>query len=213
VAQSRGASTRGREAPRWWGVAAVLHHPGETHTGEGMAGGSEQCPLRRSPSATWTRASVIGGPASKGSAAVGAFASPAMPSRLRVGLWDPPRWGPSPPWWSRHLPATPARVTIIKDYAGRYFASFVVAAERPQPELTSKAVGSDLGLASPVVTCDGEKIAPPRFCAPPCNGSGDCNGTSAGLQSWKQGQAPGGSVARQGLGQASRLSPISSAPD
>ncbi|MYI71867.1 MAG: IS200/IS605 family element transposase accessory protein TnpB [Synechococcus sp. SB0673_bin_10] len=65
--------------------------------------------------------------------------------------------------WSRPLPATPGSVTLTKDCAGRYFASFVVEVERSKPEPNGKAVGVDLGLESLAVTSDGEKIAPPRF--------------------------------------------------
>ena len=65
--------------------------------------------------------------------------------------------------WSRDLPATPSSVTIIKDCAGRYFASFVVEVGRTQLPPNGKAVGVDLGLASLAVTSDGEKLAPPKF--------------------------------------------------
>ncbi|MXW11508.1 MAG: IS200/IS605 family element transposase accessory protein TnpB [Synechococcus sp. SB0662_bin_45] len=65
--------------------------------------------------------------------------------------------------WSRDLPATPSSVTIIKDCAGRYCASFVVEVERPKLPASSKTVGIDLGLASLAVTSEGEKIAPPKF--------------------------------------------------
>ena len=73
------------------------------------------------------------------------------------------RVGSIPIVWSRPLPAVPGSVTIIKDCAGRYVASFVVAVERPQLEPNGKAVGLDLGLASLAVTSDGVKIAPPTF--------------------------------------------------
>ena len=71
--------------------------------------------------------------------------------------------GSIPITWSRDLPATPSSVTIIKDGAGRHFASFVVQVERPQLESNGKAVGIDLGGAALTVTSDGEKIAPPQF--------------------------------------------------
>ncbi len=65
--------------------------------------------------------------------------------------------------WSRRLPAEPSSVTVIKDAAGRYFASFVVEAS-PQPLApSSSAVGIDLGLAHFAVLSDGRKIASPRF--------------------------------------------------
>jgi IS605 OrfB family transposase len=55
-------------------------------------------------------------------------------------------------------------VTIIKDAAGRYFASFVVRAgscEAP-PETTAE-VGIDLGLTHFAVLSDGQKITAPQF--------------------------------------------------
>jgi putative transposase len=73
--------------------------------------------------------------------------------------------GTVPIEWSRDLPSDPSSVTVIRDASGRYFASFVVEVEvepTPLPN-NGKAVGIDLGLASLVVTSDGEKIAPPKF--------------------------------------------------
>ena len=65
--------------------------------------------------------------------------------------------------WSRPLPAVPSSVTIIKDCAGWYVASFVVAVEREPLPPNGKAVGVDPGLASLAVTGDGVEIAPPTF--------------------------------------------------
>lgn len=65
--------------------------------------------------------------------------------------------------WSRRLPSDPSSVTVVKDAAGRYFASFVVeAADEPLPD-TSAEVGIDLGLTHFAVLSDGRKIANPRF--------------------------------------------------
>ena len=65
--------------------------------------------------------------------------------------------------WSRDLPAAPSSVTVIRDAAGRFFASFVVEVKaRPLPE-TSTECGIDLGLGHFVVMDDGTKIASPRF--------------------------------------------------
>lgn len=65
--------------------------------------------------------------------------------------------------WSRELPAPPSSVTIIRDAAGRYFASFVVAApDDPLPAVDTE-VGIDLGLAHFAVLSDGTKVAAPRF--------------------------------------------------
>ena len=65
--------------------------------------------------------------------------------------------------WSRNLPSTPSTVTVVKDAADRYFASFVVATgDEPLPE-TSGAVGIDLGLSHFAILSDGTKIDSPRF--------------------------------------------------
>ncbi|MFD9406267.1 RNA-guided endonuclease InsQ/TnpB family protein [Streptomyces sp. NPDC059989] len=65
--------------------------------------------------------------------------------------------------WSRPLPATPTSLTIVKDSAGRYFASFVVdAAPDLLPDLDSE-VGIDLGLATFATLSDGTKISSPKF--------------------------------------------------
>ncbi|KUL20652.1 RNA-guided endonuclease InsQ/TnpB family protein [Streptomyces regalis] len=80
--------------------------------------------------------------------------------------------------WSRELPVTPSSVTVIRDAAGRYFASFVIDTDpgtdqtrwdEPEPDA---AIGIDLGLTLPqtpsggtpiAVLSDGTKIEPPRF--------------------------------------------------
>lgn len=66
--------------------------------------------------------------------------------------------------WSRSLPSTPSTVTVVKDSAGRYFASFVVATgpEEILPQAPVE-VGIDLGLGHFAVLSDGTKIDSPRF--------------------------------------------------
>ncbi|MGC5015800.1 RNA-guided endonuclease InsQ/TnpB family protein [Streptosporangium sp. DT93] len=65
--------------------------------------------------------------------------------------------------WSRALPSEPSSVTVIKDAAGRYFASFVVETpDEPLREVASE-VGIDLGLTHFAVTSDGRKISNPRI--------------------------------------------------
>ncbi|GAA5017907.1 hypothetical protein GCM10023335_44960 [Streptomyces siamensis] len=66
--------------------------------------------------------------------------------------------------WSRSLPAVPSTVTVIKDAAGRYFASFVVETDPCEvlPE-TMPEVGIDLGLSHFAILSDGTKIDSPRF--------------------------------------------------
>jgi putative transposase len=66
--------------------------------------------------------------------------------------------------WSRSLPSDPSSVTVVKDAAGRYFASFVVqtGANEVLPE-TTPDVGIDLGLTHFAVFSDGRKITAPKF--------------------------------------------------
>ncbi|XVQ83249.1 RNA-guided endonuclease InsQ/TnpB family protein [Microbispora siamensis] len=65
--------------------------------------------------------------------------------------------------WSRALPVEPSSVTVVKDAAGRYFASFVVeVAEQPRPQVEPEA-GIDLGLTAFAVLSNGRKIGSPRF--------------------------------------------------
>ncbi|WP_371549958.1 transposase [Streptomyces sp. NBC_00554] len=69
--------------------------------------------------------------------------------------------------WSRRLPATPSSVTVVKDSAGRYFASFVIdtapATDATRMPVTDRTVGIDLGLTHFAVLSDGTKIDSPRF--------------------------------------------------
>lgn len=69
--------------------------------------------------------------------------------------------------WSRTLPTTPTSVTVIKDAAGRYFASFVIdtdaAADADRMPETENTIGIDLGLTHFAVLSDGTKIDSPRF--------------------------------------------------
>lgn len=75
-----------------------------------------------------------------------------------------PKIGDVPVKWSRDLPSPPSSVTVVKDAAGRYFASFVVETDASEvlPE-TVPEVGIDLGLSHFAVLSDGTKIANPRF--------------------------------------------------
>ena len=65
--------------------------------------------------------------------------------------------------WSRALPSVPSSVTVIKEADGRYYASFVVERGVTPLPVCGPEVGIDLGLASLIVTSDGEVIANPRF--------------------------------------------------
>ncbi|MGQ4647157.1 RNA-guided endonuclease TnpB family protein [Lyngbya aestuarii] len=66
--------------------------------------------------------------------------------------------------WSRQLPAAPSSVSIVKDAAGRYFASFVVEIEPESLPKTDTSVGIDIDLGiTTFATLDaGEKIKAPK---------------------------------------------------
>jgi putative transposase len=55
-------------------------------------------------------------------------------------------------------------VTVIRDAAGRYFASFVVqtAQDETLPPVASE-IGIDLGLTHFAVLSDGTKVTAPKF--------------------------------------------------
>ncbi len=74
-----------------------------------------------------------------------------------------PKVGDVPVRWSRPLPSEPSSVTVIKDAAGRYFASFVVETEPGALPEAQPRVGIDLGLKHFAVLSDGRKITAPRF--------------------------------------------------
>ncbi|MEV2224232.1 transposase [Nocardia vinacea] len=65
--------------------------------------------------------------------------------------------------WSRKLPSVPSSVTIIRDAAGRYFASFVVQVDSEPLPVADSEVGIDLGLATFAVLSDGKVIESPKF--------------------------------------------------
>ena len=74
-----------------------------------------------------------------------------------------PKIGDVPVRWSRSLPSAPSSVTVIKDSAGRYFASFVIETGPAALPETEPVIGIDLGLTHFAVLSDGRKIASPRF--------------------------------------------------
>ena len=74
-----------------------------------------------------------------------------------------PKIGDVPVRWSRPLPSEPSTVTVIRDSAGRYFASFVVSAGPGALPETGPVTGIDLGLKHFAVLSDGRKVASPRF--------------------------------------------------
>jgi putative transposase len=79
--------------------------------------------------------------------------------RLRL-----PKIGDLPVRWSRALPADPSSVTVVRDAAGRYFASFVVQTGEDEtlPPIQSE-IGIDLGLTHFAVMSDGTKVTAPKF--------------------------------------------------
>jgi len=74
-----------------------------------------------------------------------------------------PKIGDVPVRWSRALPSEPSSVTVIRDCAGRYFASFVIWARPGALPGTEPVIGIDLGLKHFAVLSDGRKIESPRF--------------------------------------------------
>ncbi|MEV5514591.1 RNA-guided endonuclease TnpB family protein [Streptomyces flaveolus] len=74
-----------------------------------------------------------------------------------------PKVGDVPVRWSRSLPCVPSTVTVVKDSAGRYFASFVVETGPKTLPATDSVVGIDLGLSHFAILSDGTKIDSPRF--------------------------------------------------
>jgi putative transposase len=74
-----------------------------------------------------------------------------------------PKIGDVPVQWSRPLPSEPSSVTVIKDSAGRYFASFVVETGPSTLPVAEPVMGIDLGLGHFAVLSDGRKITAPRF--------------------------------------------------
>ena len=87
-------------------------------------------------------------------------------ARFRVtagGKLRLPKIGDVPVRWSRQLPSVPSSVTVVKDPAGRYLASFVVQVGPNALAETEPVIGIDLGLTHFAVLSDGRKIASPRF--------------------------------------------------
>ncbi|MGE5134091.1 MAG: RNA-guided endonuclease InsQ/TnpB family protein [Gemmatimonadota bacterium] len=87
-------------------------------------------------------------------------------ARFRVlanGKLRLPKVGDVPVRWSRPLPCEPSSVTIIKDSAGRYFASFVIDTGPCALPEAEPVIGIDLGLKHFAVLSDGRKVTAPRF--------------------------------------------------
>jgi putative transposase len=91
------------------------------------------------------------------------FTANARFSVLPNGKLRLPKIGEVPVRWSRDLPSAPSSVTVVKDPAGRYFASFVIETEPGILPEVEPTVGIDLGLIWFAVLSDGRKITAPRF--------------------------------------------------
>jgi transposase len=77
-----------------------------------------------------------------------------------------PKIGDVPVRWSRDLPSAPSSVTVIKDAAGRYFASFVVQIVPGTPREAEPVIGIDLGLTHFAVLSRRPQDRLPAFPAP-----------------------------------------------
>ncbi|WP_372511118.1 RNA-guided endonuclease InsQ/TnpB family protein [Streptomyces cylindrosporus] len=95
------------------------------------------------------------------------FTANARWSLTACGKLNLPKIGEVKVRWSRTLPTEPSSVTVVKDAAGRFFASFVIDtdphADTERMSETDQSVGIDLGLAHFAVLSDGTKIDSPRF--------------------------------------------------
>ncbi|MDX3521963.1 RNA-guided endonuclease TnpB family protein [Streptomyces scabiei] len=95
------------------------------------------------------------------------FTANALWSITGSGRLNLPKIGAVKVKWSRTLPATPSSVTVVKDAAGRFFASFVIdtdpAADAARMPESDRTIGIDLGLTHFAVLSDGTKIDSPRF--------------------------------------------------
>ena len=64
--------------------------------------------------------------------------------------------------WSKPLASQPTSLTIIKDSANRYFASFVVETSVDYLPKTDNSIGIDLGISTFATLSNGEKINAPK---------------------------------------------------
>ncbi|MBE9041557.1 transposase [Oscillatoriales cyanobacterium LEGE 11467] len=65
--------------------------------------------------------------------------------------------------WSRELPKTPSSVTIVKNTAGQYHASFVVEIEPKSVEPIRESIGIDLGIKTFAFPSVGGPINAPSY--------------------------------------------------
>jgi len=67
------------------------------------------------------------------------------------------------PIWSRKLLSEPSAVTVIKDYANRYFLSFVVDIKPVNLTPINLSIGIDLGLKTFAVFSEGTQVKSPDY--------------------------------------------------
>ena len=65
--------------------------------------------------------------------------------------------------WSRKLPSEPSSVTVIKNTAGQYFASFVVEIQQKSVGPIRSSIGVDLGIKTFAFPSVGEPIKAPNY--------------------------------------------------
>ncbi|KAA3643795.1 MAG: transposase [Chloroflexi bacterium] len=89
------------------------------------------------------------------------------PQRVKVDLATGRSYLPKVGWvktvFHRSLEGRIKNVTVSRTKSGRYYASFQVELEIPDPTYRGKAVGLDLGLRAFLACSDGQKIANPRY--------------------------------------------------
>jgi putative transposase len=64
--------------------------------------------------------------------------------------------------WSRELPPAPSSVSISKNAAGQWFASFVCEVEIPAHPKSESSIGVDLGIETFATLSDGRKVNLPK---------------------------------------------------
>ena len=65
--------------------------------------------------------------------------------------------------WSRPLPSEPSSVTLTKNAAGQYYASFVVEAQQKAVKPKRQSIGVDLGIKVFAFLSTGERILSPGY--------------------------------------------------
>ena len=86
---------------------------------------------------------------------------------MKVSIGEKSTFLPKVGWvrtvFHRDMEGEIKNVTVSRSKSGRYFASFQVEMERPEPEYAGTRNGIDLGLIDVVVLADGRKYAAPGY--------------------------------------------------